>query len=93
MFTLAIFATTFFVAELQHEGDSGGGLEEDRHLLEARDRCRREDHLTRLQVPARGRQDPLLLWRAHLPRLPQLIIHNIHNELDLLNTRSLVLSY
>jgi len=58
-------------AQLLRQDHQPGGREAHRHLLEAVHHARRGDHL-RLQVPARGRQDPLQLRRARLPRQPQL---------------------
>ena len=54
-------------AELLREGHHGGGSEEDRHLLPAADQRQRGDHV-RLQVPHRGREDPLFVWGGELQR-------------------------
>lgn len=62
---------TWPTAQLLRQGDHGGVAEEDRHLLEAAHQRQRGDHL-RLQVPHRGRQDPLPLWLRELPGDPQL---------------------
>ena len=66
----------FFVAELLRQNHHHRRREEDRHLLEAADRLRWRDHL-RLQVPHRGREDPLLVRRKELPEVSELVRHNL----------------
>ena len=49
-------------AQLLRQSHIGGWRVQDRHLLEATDRRRRRDNI-RLQVPHRGREDRVSLWR------------------------------
>lgn len=60
-------------AQLLRQGDHGGVAEEDRHLLAAAHQRQRGDHV-RLQVPHRGREDPLPVRRRELPRDAQLAV-------------------
>lgn len=57
-----------FAAELLRQNHHHRRREEDRHLLQAADRVRRRNHL-RLQVPHRGREDPLSVRRKELPEV------------------------
>lgn len=73
LFFLLIFllSPTHRTAQLLRQGDHGGVAEEDRHLLAAAHQRQRGDHV-RLQVPHRGREDPLPVRRRELSRDAQL---------------------
>ena len=49
------------VAQLLCQGDCNRQLKEDCDLLKERHPCQRRDNV-RLQIPHRGREDPLSLW-------------------------------
>lgn len=60
------------LAQLLREDSDSRRTEEDRHLLKTGDCSQRGDHL-RLQVPNRGREDPVLVRISPVPRYPELV--------------------
>ena len=64
------------LAQLLCKGDQLRHTEKDSHLLQARHSIRGGDHV-RLQVPHRGRQDPVSVWSSKLQRDFKLMSHDI----------------